>query len=109
MFNLWMGERVHHEEFIDTGRGAARAEDARVTPTQSHISPSIPVYEDQEAGADSAARRGSVRGGGKRAGRQLMRVMSTRTDYGCERRGNHSKESKDFASKMAESKAGIWA
>ena len=27
-------------------RGAARAEDAQGTPTQSHISPSIPDYED---------------------------------------------------------------
>ena len=27
------------------GRGAARAEDAQGTPTQSHTSPSIPVYE----------------------------------------------------------------
>ena len=29
-----------------SGRGAARAEDAQETPTQSHISPSILVYED---------------------------------------------------------------
>jgi len=29
------------------GRGAARAEDARGTPTQSHISPSILVYEER--------------------------------------------------------------
>jgi len=29
------------------GRGAARAEDAQGTPTQSHISPSILVYEDK--------------------------------------------------------------
>ena len=28
------------------GGGAARAEDAQGTPTQSHISPSILVYED---------------------------------------------------------------
>jgi len=28
------------------GRGTARAEDAQGTPTQSHISPSILVYED---------------------------------------------------------------
>ena len=32
--------------FITSGRGAARAEDAQGTPTQSHISPSILVYED---------------------------------------------------------------
>jgi len=31
---------------IDSGRGAARAEDAQGTPTPSHISPSILVYED---------------------------------------------------------------
>jgi len=30
----------------DSGRGAERAEDAQGTPTQSHISPSILVYED---------------------------------------------------------------
>ena len=29
-----------------TGRGAARAGDAQGTPTRSHISPSILVYED---------------------------------------------------------------
>jgi len=29
-----------------TGRGTARAEDAQGTPTQSHISPSIQVYEE---------------------------------------------------------------
>ena len=32
---------------IDSGRGAARAEDAPGTPTQSHISPSVLVYEDK--------------------------------------------------------------
>ena len=31
---------------LRVGRGAARAEDAQGTPTQSHISPSILVYED---------------------------------------------------------------
>ena len=30
----------------DYGRGAARAEDAQGTPNQSHLSPSILVYED---------------------------------------------------------------
>ena len=30
-----------------SGSGAARAEDAQGTPTQSHISPSILVYEDK--------------------------------------------------------------
>ena len=36
-------EPEHH---AFSGRGAARAEDAQGTPTQSHISPSILVYED---------------------------------------------------------------
>ena len=31
---------------IGSGRGTTRAEDAPGTPTQSHISPSILVYED---------------------------------------------------------------
>ena len=31
---------------IDSARGTTRAEDAQGTPTQSHISPSILVYED---------------------------------------------------------------
>ena len=30
-----------------SGRGTARAEDAQAAPTQSHISPSILVYEDK--------------------------------------------------------------
>ena len=30
------------------GRGTVRAEDAQGTPTQSHISPSILVYEDEQ-------------------------------------------------------------
>jgi len=33
--------------FQASGRGTARAEDAPGTPTQSHISPSILVYEDK--------------------------------------------------------------
>ena len=44
---------------IDSGRGAARAEDAQGTPTHSHISPSILVYEDQRQ--DLAARQAAVR------------------------------------------------
>ena len=31
------------------GRGAARAVDAQGTPTQGHVSPSILVYEDDQA------------------------------------------------------------
>ena len=34
------------ERVIKSGRGAARAEDAQGTPTQSHISSSILVYEE---------------------------------------------------------------
>ena len=44
------------------GRGAARAEDAQGTPTQSHISPSIVVYEeyrvDVEGVEDGEGRNG---------------------------------------------------
>jgi len=39
--------------YIDSvlsGRGTTRAEDAQGTPTQSHISPSILVYEDKYPG-----------------------------------------------------------
>ena len=32
---------------IDSGRGTTRAEDAQGIPTQSHVSPSILVYEDK--------------------------------------------------------------
>jgi hypothetical protein len=32
---------------VGFGMGAARAEDAQGTPTQSHISPSILVYEEK--------------------------------------------------------------
>ena len=41
--------RVNGHTRVDrlrVGRGAARAEDAQGTPTQSHISPSILVNED---------------------------------------------------------------
>ena len=34
--------------FYLSGRGAARAEDAQTTPTESHVSPSILVYEDHQ-------------------------------------------------------------
>jgi len=33
-------------ESQETGRGTTRAEDAQGTPTQSHISPSVLVYEE---------------------------------------------------------------
>ena len=39
-------------------RGAARAEDAQGTPTQSHISPRILVYEDSRLGGQGLGRRG---------------------------------------------------
>ena len=35
------------QQILIHGRGAARAEDAQGTPTQSHMSPSILVYEDK--------------------------------------------------------------
>ena len=34
-----------------TGRGTTKAEDSQGTPTQSHISPSILVYEDKSSSA----------------------------------------------------------
>jgi hypothetical protein len=34
---------------VDPGSGAARAEDAEGTPTQSHISPSVLVYQNNKA------------------------------------------------------------
>ena len=40
----------------DTGRGAARAEHAQGTPTQSHVSPSILVYDDYLGRGDVAGR-----------------------------------------------------
>ena len=48
---------VGSTDFHSSGRGTTRAEDAQGTPTQSHISPSILVYEENrclsqaEAGA----------------------------------------------------------
>ena len=39
-----------------TGRGTTRAEDAQGTPTQSHISPSILVYEDKINGLGGGRR-----------------------------------------------------
>jgi len=40
----------------ECGRGTPRAEDAQGTPTQSHIPPSILVYEDKQGGSDSRVR-----------------------------------------------------
>jgi len=37
-----------HGFSFGSGRGTTRAEDAQGTPTQSHISPSILVYEDNK-------------------------------------------------------------
>jgi len=49
-----------------SGRGTTRAEDAQGTPTQSHISPSILVYEDKK-GLRMSAR--VMSGGTLRSGR----------------------------------------
>ena len=38
---------------IDPGLGTARAENAEGTPTQSHTSPSILVYEEEEVEDES--------------------------------------------------------
>ena len=40
--------RISGSDRLRIGRGATRAEDAQGTPTQSHISPSILVYEEKE-------------------------------------------------------------
>jgi len=54
-FTVWCGTgtdggainvQIIHALKLVLGRGTARAEDAQGTPTQSHISPSILVYED---------------------------------------------------------------
>ena len=42
---LDLQRRVNSRSRVIAGRGATRAEDAQGTPTQSHISPSILVYE----------------------------------------------------------------
>ena len=45
-------------DILRVGRGTARAEDAQGTPTQSHISPSILVYEDNATLFFAAKARG---------------------------------------------------
>jgi len=47
-FEAWcLGLRVKVLRLIDSGwEGTTRAEDAKRTPTQSHISPGTLVYED---------------------------------------------------------------
>ena len=42
------GTRGLQGVIVSGGRGAARAEDAQGTPTQSHISPNILVYEEKQ-------------------------------------------------------------
>jgi len=39
--------RLSTSDRLRVGRGSTRAEDAQGTPTQSHISPSILVYEEE--------------------------------------------------------------
>jgi len=58
-----------------SGRGAARAEDAQGTPTQSHISPSILVYEDYKGRRGTSA---SVVSSG--AGQSRTRNLSVTLD-----------------------------
>ena len=50
LYVLWIVQRLMGRVDHDSGRGAARAEDAQGTPTQSHISPSILVYEETALG-----------------------------------------------------------
>ena len=66
-YSLESGEIAGRDCLIcSTGMGAARVEDAQGTPTQSHISPSIPVHDDvcaifagarRDSGADQLRRR----------------------------------------------------
>ena len=42
-----MQKRLKAGDRLRVGRGTARVEDAQGTPTQSHISPSMLVYEDK--------------------------------------------------------------
>ena len=64
-----------------SGRGAARADDAQGTPTQSHRSPSILVYEDYTAGI-------SVRILGKDLSRLNARlILVRRINPGCRVKG----------------------
>ena len=44
-------------QIIDSGRGTTRAEHAQGTPTQSYISPSILVYEEQQRAAEEGRRK----------------------------------------------------
>jgi hypothetical protein len=47
---------------VISGRGAARAEDAQRTPTQSHISPSILACEDKHAKSQAIGAMSAVAG-----------------------------------------------
>ena len=66
----WTQFRVWIREYgdVDPGRGTTRAEDARGTPTQSHVSPSILVYEGnmpkQNHAQDVNVRQGLAGAGG---------------------------------------------
>ena len=53
------GQRLRESKRERPGRGAARAEDAQETPTQSHISPSILVYQDCQIRGEKAVRHSS--------------------------------------------------
>jgi len=55
------------------GRGTKRAEDAQGTPTQSHISPSILVYEDKKTGGVQAG-VSDIRGALRRAQVDLQHI-----------------------------------
>ena len=48
----WVWEGREGQKGDLSGRGTARAEDAQGTPTQSHISPSILVYEEEGCSRD---------------------------------------------------------
>ena len=64
MLTRWV--RGTYLSALDSGRGTARAEDAQGTPTQSHISPGILVYEEKKAQAYQIDRK---------AGREVARSV----------------------------------
>jgi len=46
-------EALKHNDRLRAGRGTARAEDAQGTPTQSHMLPSMLVYEEETSKAEA--------------------------------------------------------
>ena len=62
--------------WLNSGRGTARVQDAQGTPTQSHVSPIILVYEDNSQVDIPGSWYKSDNFGKRRARRQSYRVTS---------------------------------